>query len=362
MRVVIKRWVLPPLIVVLGLVAARAMIASRSDLPRTARAIMPTAVQSQRVVISDQPAILYSQGEARPRRSISLISEVAGRVIKVSEQFLDGARVELNAEILRIDPIDYEVALANAEAAIAAAKLSLAEVKVLKKHAAIAEAEARVHAAQEQYRKAEADLANTVIRAPFAAVIANRDADIGQYVQPGKTLMTLLGTAVMEVRLPILPADLPFVEYGQRDDGSWPRVTLSAQYGNTQVQWQGRLVRLEDRVDTLTRSYFVVAEVDQPYDTARHPMPLTTGSFVSAEIEGKMLPATVRLPRQALHGDQNVFVSEQGRLVSRQVRIARTENDSVLISDGLLSGEEVILSRLDLMVEGMPVSTGSASP
>ena len=47
---------------------------------------------------------------------------------------------------------------------------------------------------------------------------------------------------------------------------------------------------------------------------------------------------------------------QQGSLQRRPVSLLRSERDSVIIGAGLASGDQVVLSRLDLMVEGMSVS------
>jgi RND family efflux transporter MFP subunit len=247
-------------------------------------------------------------------------------------------------------------ALSAARAAVASAELSLAEVEVVVKRAAIDEAKAQLKASRDRLRQAEDDLANTHITAPFDAIIDSKKADLGQFVQAGAPLMRLLSSDSVEVRLPLLPSDLPFIRYGQAADGSWPQATLTANFGDTEYSWPARLVRLEQRVDATTRVFYLVAEVDSPYDLGRYPYPLSVGLFVRASIHGNTIPLATRIPRSALYDGDAVFLLEDGRLRKRQVEVLRRERDSVIIGDGLTAGDQVVVSRLDLMVEGMPVS------
>ncbi len=147
----------------------------------------------------------------------------------MAPELLEGSAVKQGTPLLRIDPIDYEVALSTARAAVASAELSLAEVQVVVMRAAIGEAEAQLRAARDRLRQAEADLANTEIVAPFDAIIDIKRIDLGQYVQAGSGLMRLLGTGSVEVRLPLLASDIPFVRL--RPVGRWQLA-----HGHTHLQ------------------------------------------------------------------------------------------------------------------------------
>ena len=350
------RWLLPIAVVLVAALAARTMIASRDELPR--RAVEPPVpvVEVVPVELGSVAVRIRSQGTVQPRKQISLVSEVAGRVIWTAPEYREGGLVTQDAILLRIDPIDYEVAVSDARAAVASAEFSLAENRALLKRAGIEEAEAKLAAARDRLRQAKADLEKTTVTAPFAAVIDQRQVDLGQYVSPGTVLMNLLGTEVAKVRLPVLAEDLPFLQAGQLDDGSWPAVRLSSQFGRQTFSWQGRLARLENRVDAETRVSYLVAEVDQPYRREVHGQPLSLGLFVTAEIEGSSVAAAVRLPRSVLHRGDRVFVVEEGVLRQRPVRVVRVEEGGVIVDDGLQNGDQVVRSRLDLMVEAMPVA------
>jgi multidrug efflux pump subunit AcrA (membrane-fusion protein) len=169
--------------------------------------------------------------------------------------------------------------------------------------------------------------------------------------------MKLLGIDSVEVRLPVLPSDVPFLRYGESGNGSWPQAELIARFGSIEHSWQARLVRLEQRVDEQTRVFYLVAQVTAPYDNTRHPWPLSVGLFVEAQIEGNPIPMATRITRSALHDGNAVYVVEQGRMHKRQVNLVRREQDSVIVEDGLSAGDQVILSRLDIMLDGMPVTT-----
>lgn len=344
------------MLVLAGCIAvAFLMVASRSELPQRDTVAIPPLVEVLTVEPGSVTVTIVSRGTVRAKHDIELVSEVSGRVIEVAPEFVEGGAVLQGLPLLRIDPIDYEVALSVAKAGLASAELSLAEVQVVLMRAAIDEGKAQVQASKDRLRQAEVDLQNTTIAAPFDAIIDSKRVDLGQYVQAGTAIMRLLSTGSVEIRLPVLASDIGFLSYGKSADGSWPKALLTANFGNIDTQWIARLVRLEQRVDEETRVFYLVAEVDSPYDTSRHPNPLTVGLFVEADIEGKPIPNAVAIPRSALYGDNTVFVIEQGSLRRQHVAVLRRTQDSIIVGDGLSAGDQLVLSRLDTMVDGMPV-------
>ena len=100
------------------------------------------------------------------------------------------------------------------------------------------------------------------------------------------------------------------------------------------------------------------ARVDDPFGLSTHisASPLPMGLFVQAEIVGSEIKDIVALPRTALRGeDQVLIVDDQSRLRFRSVEIFRTEGAEVLIRSGLEEGEQVCVSLLETVVDGMEV-------
>lgn len=355
----VKSLLLPAAIIAVAAVLALAMVKSREQLPKRERPVEIPLVETVQVQPGPVPVRMQSRGIVTPRRTIDLVSEVSGRVTWVDPGFLQGEEISDGQLLLRIDPIDYEVAVSDAEAALASARLSLAEVEVVVRRAAIEEAEARVQAAANRLRQARIDLANTEVRAPFNAVVDVKQVELGQYVSTGSPLMRLLSTDIAEVRLPILASDVPFVRYGLDESGNWRELVLTASFGNIQHSWKARLARLERRVDEQTRVFYLVAQVERPYDRSLQSQILAMGLFVEASFEGEPIPDSVRLPRSALHNGRYVYVVENGNLYRREVTLHRREGDAVIVGEGLSAGDQVVLSKLGLMVNGMPVRVES---
>ncbi|WOJ96809.1 efflux RND transporter periplasmic adaptor subunit [Congregibacter brevis] len=341
----------PLAILAVALLLAVFMVKSRPQLEARSVSIPPPIVSVQAVAKGTQSVRVMAHGNVTAWRQLELTAQVAGEVLWKSERFEPGVVVEEGEPLLRIDPTDYELALAEANQALSSAKLSLAEAESLRQAARVEEAEASVAAAEVRILRAKRDLANTEITAPYAAVIDEQTVELGQFISVGTRLGRVLGADKAEIRLPIPPQDIRFIQ-----DIDNARVTLHGESAGDTRSWEGGISRVEARIDTQTRAFPVVVEVENPLDTAVHSAPMRFGLFVRAEITGGSVPSAVRIPQAALHGDNDVFVYVDGVLQRRSVTVVRVSAEGALVTEGLADGEQVVVTRLDLMFEGMAVA------
>jgi RND family efflux transporter MFP subunit len=382
MRIRLKAF-LPVVVLAIAVAISWTLIANRPAAERQPPAPAPMSVDATRVSRGSFDVVVVADGTVSPRTESTLIPEVAGRVIEISPEFREGGFFEEGDVLLRIEPRDYELALATSEAQVAQAKaaleqeLALAEVvkndwKQLGKEAPdlglrkpqIAAAEAALLSAEAQLERARVDLERTVIRAPYVGRVLEQNADVGQFVSVGTVLARVYAVDYAEIRLPISNRQIEFIDLPERfrdDPGAaapaGPPVVVEANIGSTTYQWQGRLVRVEGAIDTRSRELFVVAQVDDPY--ARGPSgrpPLRIGQFVRAKIHGRTLHDVFVVPRAALReGGELLIVDKDSRLERRPVAVAWSDDDNVVISDGLGDGDVVTLTSLSIAAGGTPV-------
>lgn len=351
----LRRLALPLGIVLAAALLAMLLVGSREDFTTGETTEVLPHVQAVEVTLADVPVSIIAHGTVTSRYELELATEVTGRVIWVAPEFRPGQLVAADTVLLRIDPVNYRLALAEAKAALSTANMALADATALKRKAAMGEAELNIVTARERIVKAEQDLAYTEIKAPFDAVIDQQLVEYGQYIAMGRPVARLLSSALAEVRLPLTPA-----EAGLLASSAGASVTLSARIGEQEQQWQSRLARVEQRVEQQSRVVPVVVEVESPYDSSRHAQPLPLGLFVTAALPGRPIGNAVRLPSAVLHSQDTVFVVADGALQRRPVKIALREGNTVVINGGLRTGDQVVTTRLELMFEGMKVELGDA--
>lgn len=371
---------LPILLLLSGVACAWAVIASRPQmLPQTPKTEAPPVT-----VIQVEPQTLrlnvHSQGVVTPRNEIDLIPEVSGKIIRLHPDFVSGGFFARNDVLVSIDPRDYDYAIAQARAQIAEARRQLAmedaqadqarnEWQALGEGTAtplalhepqLAEARAKLKAAEANLLQAQIRRSRCELRAPFSGRLQTKLVGLGQTIQSGEKLAHIYSTDLAEIRLP-LPADqlayldLPLVTGGGRCNGC-PKVTLSADFAGGLQTWQGRIVRSEGRLDDTTGMLYAVAEVLDPYSQkADHP-PLLAGLFVQAVVQGKELQNLFVLPRNAINAAQQALVIDaELRLHIRHLEVMRNEPERILVKAGLNAGDRLVTSGIQVPVEGMKV-------
>lgn len=377
--------ILPMVVVSLGVALTVAILNARPEVERQETAALPPLVRVVKVERQDLTLTIHSQGTVRPRVESTLVAQVAGRIDWVSPAFAEGGFFERNSKLVQIDARDYELAVSQAEAQVAQARVRLeleqAEADLAReewlelgqgeanplalREPQLAEARAALQAAQAALEKSELELERTSIRAQFDGRVRAKLVDLGQFVNRGTALATVYSTDAAELRLPVAKDQLAFLDLEtglplvDANPGG-PQVILRGEIGSESHSWQARIVRTGSEFDPTTRMFPLYAQVEDPFGRHRDGggPPLPMGLFVSAEIAGRVARDIAVLPRSALRDSQRVLVvDEESRLRFRRVEILRTQGDEVLIQSGLQAGEWVCISSLESVVDGMRVRT-----
>lgn len=320
---------------------------------------------------------IASQGTVRPRTETVLSAEVAGAIVGISPKFEAGGVIASGEELLRIDPTNYAVAVDQARATLAQRQIEYDGALKLRSQGYRAESEyasaaAALATAKADLVKAERNLERTHISLPYAGMVRVKEADLGQYVNPGTRLGVTFATDYAEVRLPLTDQDLAFIDLPQAadivDTGAvqGALVDLSATQRGRPAHWQARIVRTEGVVDETNRVTYVVARISDPYllaDKTKHETPLPMGTFVSASIAGKTLANVIRVPRSALRANnQLMFVDAENRLRIRQVDVVRTDAQYAYLRGGERIADRISITTLESPINGMKVRTSVEEP
>lgn len=333
--------------------------------------------QTQEVTFS-----VVAYGSVQPRAQTSLTSEVAGKVMQISEKFVVGGLLQKDEIILQIEAADYQVAVEQAKAQLASRQAKYAQEKALADQAKkewdlsgrsrdkapalalrepfLLEAKANMQSAEADLKQAEKKLARTQIRAPFTGLISSKNVDVGQYVTIGTSLGAIFAADYAEVRLPLSDNDLAFIKLPALNERQQivqqPDVVLTADYRGKAEQWRAKLIRVEAQVSQQTRVHYVVVGINDPYglSKASQAVPLKVGTFVKASISGKKLKNLNVIPVEVLKNKNQVYVSDKANLLAlRELNILRTDDHKAYIKDGFLPGDKVILTAIESPVLGM---------
>ena len=374
------RWAAPLFVFALAIGAFVVLQQTKPEPEQTQEGPRPISLFVEEVKREDMKLTVNTQGEVQPRIEIDLVSQVSGRIVWVSSNFVSGGKARVGEALIKIEPADYRFAVIRAEANVAAAEtqveLKTAATEVARKQwddeivgeptalalklPQLGEARAKLRAAQADLDAARLNLKRTEISVPFSGRVRSKGADLGQYVSAGAPLGRVYSTQVAEIRLPLTDVQMETLGLAigfQPAKDSGPIVDFSAVVAGVERHWEGRIVRTEAAVDASTRVVYAVAEVEAPYDAgADQGVPMAVGLFVDAKIEGEWLKQALVMPRQALRSAATVFViSEADTLDIRLVDVVYSDQDKVVLGAGVSAGERVVVSPVRAPRQGMKV-------
>jgi RND family efflux transporter MFP subunit len=348
----------------------------KAEVPDAALAVKTQVLNATEVTLS-----VESQGTVRARTQTTLISEVSGTVLEVSDQFIVGGTFKKGDVLMRLDPVDHEVALQRAKAQLISrnALLQLEKARAVQakkewemtgrpeseapllalRQPYLAEAEANILQAQAEVKQAQTKLQRATIRAPYAGMVSVKSVDVGQYVTTGSRLGETFALEFVEVRLPLTAKDLSQMEPRSfQNMNSGIKVVLSGSVNGRSTDWSAVIVRSEGVVNELNRSQYLVARVSDPYGLNQPLLTsvpsLLVGTFVTAKLPGKTLKGVFKVPRSALlQGSRVAVVDEMQKLQINAVEVVFNDEGYYYISEGLKDGVEVIVSAIGTPIEGI---------
>lgn len=337
---------------------------------------VPPAVETMNTIPQSYKVQINSQGTVVPRTEITLTSEIPGKIDYVSSKIQSGSSFDKGDTLLVLDQRDYELALIAAQSSMYQAQVvyerELAESEVAKKEWSninggkasnlalrkpqLDQAKAALAAAEANYQRALLNIERTYILAPFKGRVRNEYVDVGMVVSPGIPLAQIYAVDMVEVTLPIAESDIKFLSIPL--DGRMvpfskqPGMTLTSNFAGFSQRWTGKILRSAAEIDSRTRMLSVIGQV--PARTSKQStVPIKVGMFVNATIEGRSFNDIYVIPREKVRDGEVWVLSNEGILSKREVSVLRYEKDKALISKGFEVGDKVLLTRLDVLVEGM---------
>ncbi len=342
----------------------------------------PPLVQITPVQYSPHRLTVSAMGTVLAAKEINLTPGVGGEITAMSDNMVPGGFFIKDETLLRIDPVDYQLAVKRLQSEVAKAENDIdlemgnqriarkefeilgetvteSEKKLMLRYPQLGIKKATLQGVRATLAQAELDLKRTRVHAPFNGVVLSRSVNLGTRINESTVLARLVGTDTFWLKLAIPTDQLQWISFPVDDKpGSEVRIFLQEK-GNGNSFRTGRVMRLAADVEEQGRMASVYVAIDDPLCLApeNHEKPrLLLGSFVQAEIKGIELATVVAIDRDHLHQDNSIWLlKDDNTLEVRKVRIVAKTNDQVLVASGLADGERLIVSGLSSPVPGSPL-------
>ncbi len=313
-------------------------------------------VQAEHATSGKDRIARKSIGHVESVRTVDIRSAVAGFIEEPA--FTEGSMVKEGDVLFRINPVRYEAAVHQREAAIAelSAKIAYAEsnyhrlAKLQESQAASAEdaetalatleeLRARVAGAQADLVKARKDLADCTIRAEITGRIGRREVSRGSYVAAGEKLATITQMNPIYLRFPLSQSDVNGIFRGPKKIAELADVRLTTASGNL-YPTAGNITIVDNLLTGSTDSYTLWASFsnDEHVLTPRGIGALTITLRDTEEVT--MVPLTA--VQHDSKGDFVFTVAEDGTVARREVIAGGIQGRMQSIYEGLEAGEMVI--------------------
>ena len=407
-------WILPPIII--GIAILLVMKGGKQPPQLSSMSEPVTTVRTLQIVQADFVPRVQGYGSVQPASVWKSVAQVSGRIISTHPRLRNGEIIQQGEILFDIDPVDYELNLAQAETQLAELNVqqdntrsslqieqrnldlatkehqrlqqlvskgsvsqssadsaersmlsSSAQVQNLKNALSLIPSQKKLQLAK--ITQAQRDLDNTQIVAPFNLRVSALAIEADQYVSKGQLLLSGDSVDRVEVIAQVPMSTLKNLFVGQpelsRDIQTFSsnlssitgfKPTVRFDMGNQQfASWDASFVRFSDSIDSQTRTMGIVVAIDNPMQKiipGRRP-PLSKGMFVEVDIAGHTQPDSIAIPRSAIRNGKVYVIDADNRLQIRSVQKAFDQQQLSIISSGLKAGEQLVLTDLIPAVAGM---------
>jgi multidrug efflux system membrane fusion protein len=304
----------------------------------------PRPVDVAKVIQKDVPLYLDEIGTTAAYETVQIQAQVSGQII--AREFKDGVDVKKGDLLFRIDPRPYEAALASAQADLALNQASLKRQEELRaKNVSATQdwdtAQANARRSEAAVAAAQVNLEHCYIKSPIDGRAGLRNVDVGNVVAPGgsTSLLTIMGMDPIYTDFTVAEPDLPLVRRYLDN----PNLKVVTDAGDDSIAPRSGTLYFIDNAVQPGAGTVKLRGVTPNTDRALWP-----SQFVHVRLILDVLKDSKLVPSGAVQIGQNgpyVFVvKSDSTLELRKVKPGQPQGDFTIITEGVKTGETVVVS------------------
>lgn len=295
----------------------------------------PLPVESAQVAVRAWASSFETVGSLRADESVLVRPEVAGRIEKIG--FSEGGEVRAGQLLFALDASTAQAAAHEAKVNLETARVAMQRAQELVGRKLISQSEfdlarAQFSVSEARLASARTQLAKMTLHAPFAGRVGLRQVSVGDFVNAGQDLVSLVQLDPIEVDF-----SAPETLLGQLREGQAVSLQVDAFASET---FKGTLVAIDPVVDPNSRSVHLRAQVTNADQRLR------PGQFARLTLDtGDAGSQSLMMPEQALMQDGDVryvYAVVDGKAKKTTISTGRRLPGLVEVLQGLKAGDEVI--------------------
>ncbi len=357
-----------------------------------------------------QPSMVV-YGEVQASKTVDLRSLVSGEIVEVNPRLQVGSRIEKGAMLFQIDKFNYVTALSSAKSTAIEAKARISEnqamisieearIKSLKQQLLLAQSDlerisqlqkrgsatprsveerelivsqrsqaleqselnliversridqlkAVLERAERSVVEAERNLKDTALLAPMAGVIRENNASEGRLLGANDMVVSMYRDDKLDVRFTL--TDQRFGRIQSDKVGIVGReVEVIWVVGGEEYRYPATIARIGAQITSDRGGVEVIASITENVKDS----PLRPGAFVEVIVPDKAFTDNFQVPETALYDNNKIYVSVDGKLVEKTVKVLARDGDAIIIDGEISNGDEVLITRIAEISEGLNV-------
>ena len=318
--------------------------------------------QVRRQEISEK--LLYT-GLIEARKKMIINPDIGGKIAQIHVEEGDRVRkgqvlAELDTRAIRLQLEQAEAQRAVAEANFNDARNNLERWTRLRKENAVSEqqyeqiklayeaAESQLQQAQAAVNLAEYNLDVSIMEAPFAGIIAAKNAEVGDVINPmmggfgaASGVLTLMDFSVVKIEVEVSQNDIARISKGR------PATLRVSAYPDR--IFEGRVTVVNLAADSLSKKFGVEVEIQNS------ELLLKPNTFGDVSLEVNSNDNALVIPQMAVLNGRYVFVTDGSRAERREIAIGLQDAELLEVVKGLSEGEQVVVEGNYGLADGASV-------
>jgi membrane fusion protein (multidrug efflux system) len=343
-------------------------------------ALPPPEIPVVTVVAKDTPLEFDLVAQLRGLEDVEIRARVEGYLKTID--YVEGSTVQKGKLLFTIDDQQYVAALAQAQASLAAAQnqfdkgdLDVKRFTPLVAERAVSQAEldnaisarksgaAQMEAGKANVERARLNLSYTRIFSPITGLVGRAEHKVGDLVGKGDPTLLTTVSSIDPIRVSVAIPEADYLRFARAVESPKDQVSRTPPVlilsDGTQHPYPGKLIFVDRAVDTQTGTLRVDLAFPNPQRTLR------PGLYGKVKAESEVVKGALLVPQRAvqeLQGTYTVLVVGEGdKVETRKVTPGQKVGNLWIIQEGLKSGDRVVVEGFQRLRDGMTVVPRAAA-
>ena len=341
-------------------------------------------VETEKIILKNNKPEYIFYGNIIAQNQVDVISQLPGKIIKISPKVLSNDYFEKGEKIFELDSFNYKQELIKKKSELeelrnelksknmifselekqqilskknydrktklvgdivtkknledAATELSINNAKVLDIKSNIQTILSNIKVAESQVKLAQRNLIDSVYRAPFSGKLDNSFIEVGVEVSTGRILGKLLNTLDLSVQFFVGESIYTHLSniLGKDAQVFWKK-------SNFKKNYSAKVFYIDSAVNKERAGLNIKAKLEEISKND----PIKPGVFVEVVIQGVAIQESFLVDENSIYEDKFIYILEGNKAVRTKINVEGFAKEKVIITGNKLNNKKIIVTRIN---------------